>query len=158
MTRSLTVLIALSPLVAGPAFAQESPDITFHGFESEAMADLPFSEAVQVGDVLFLSGQIGVDPKSDELVDGGIRAEARQTMENIGKSLERHGYGMDDLVKCTVMLADIAEWPAFNDVYRTFFDGRFPARSAFAATGLALGARVEVECIAAGTPEPREAE
>lgn len=114
--------------------------------------DLPFSEAVRVGDLLFLSGQIGVRPGTLELVEGGIEAEARQTMENIRATLEKHGYGMDDVVKCTVMLADISEWDTFNGVYRTFFEEPFPARSAFGADGLALDARVEVECVAAGRP------
>jgi 2-iminobutanoate/2-iminopropanoate deaminase len=108
----------------------------------------PFSEAVRVGNIVYLSGQIGVIPGSDKLVDGGIQAEARQTLENIRTSLEAHGLSMEHVVKCTVMLADIAEWAAFNDVYKTFFAPPYPARSAFGATGLALGARVEVECIA----------
>ena len=110
--------------------------------------DLPFSEAVLVGHTLYLSGQIGVVPGTLELVPGGLAAEARQTMENIRATLEVHGASMDYLVKCTVMLADISEWAAFNEVYKTFFNDRFPARSAFGANGLALGARVEVECIA----------
>ncbi|MCM2268887.1 MAG: Rid family hydrolase [Thermoanaerobaculia bacterium] len=114
--------------------------------------DLPFSEAVRVGDVVFLSGQIGVVPGQRELVPGGLAAEAKQTMENIRATLAGIGLGMGDLVKCTVMLDDMAEWGAFNEVYRTFFTGRFPARSAFGADGLALGARVEVECIAAARP------
>jgi 2-iminobutanoate/2-iminopropanoate deaminase len=70
-------------------------------------------------------------------------------MENIKKLLEAHGYSMKQLVKCTVMLADMADWPAFNEIYKSFFSGKYPARSAFGTTGLALGARVEVECIAA---------
>jgi 2-iminobutanoate/2-iminopropanoate deaminase len=115
--------------------------------------DLPFSEAVLAGNTLYLSGQLGVEPGTLKLVPGGIRAEARQTMQNIKISLEAHGYSMKQLVKCTVMLADMADWPAFNEIYKTFFTGQYPARSAFGATGLALGARVEVECIAAvGAP------
>lgn len=110
--------------------------------------DLPFSEAVRVDDTLYLSGQIGVVPGSLKLVPGGIAAESRQVMANIRTTLEAHGYSLRDLVKCTVMLADMAEWAEFNKVYRTFFDGRYPARSALGANGLALGARVEVECIA----------
>jgi 2-iminobutanoate/2-iminopropanoate deaminase len=111
--------------------------------------NLPFSEGVRVGGTLYLSGQIGIPPGSDELVGGGIKEEARQTMENIMMSLEVHGYRMSDIVKCTVMLADISEWATFNGVYKTFFSGRYPARSALGANGLAMGARVEVECIAA---------
>jgi len=110
---------------------------------------LPFSEAVRVGGTLHLSGQIGIKPGTLELAPGGIEGETRQTLENIRLTLETHGYTLGDVVKCTVMLADIAEWAAFNDVYRTFFSPPYPARSAFGATGLALGARVEVECIAA---------
>ena len=110
---------------------------------------LPFSEAVRVGNMLYLSGQIGVEPGTVNVVAGGIQAEAKQAMQNIKTSLEAHGYGMNDLVKCTAMLADMKDWPAFNVVYKTFFPDHFPARSAFGANGLALGARVEVECIAA---------
>jgi len=111
---------------------------------------LPFSEAVRVGDLLFLSGQIGIVPGTLKLVPGGIEAEARQTMENIRSCLEAHGLAMTDLVKCTVMLSDISEWSAFNEVYKTFFPGgRYPARSALGVNGLAQDARVEIECIAA---------
>lgn len=112
---------------------------------------LPFSEAVRVGELLFLSGQIGIVPGTLKLVPGGIREEARQTLENIKSCLEAHGLAMTDLVKCTVMLADISEWDTFNEVYKTYFAGRYPARSALGANGLAQGARVEVECIATTT-------
>jgi len=110
---------------------------------------LPFSEAVRHGNTLYLSGQMGLVPGTLKLVPGGVREEARQTMQNIKTVLEAHGLGLDHLVKCTVFLADMADWPAFNEVYVSFFNGRFPARSAFGANGLALGGRVEVECIAA---------
>jgi reactive intermediate/imine deaminase len=112
------------------------------------VGEYPFAEAVRVGNMLFLSGQIGTDPVTDELVPGGIEAETRRTMDNIRAALERHGSSMDRVVKCTVMMADMAEWPAMNAIYRTYFSGKFPARSAFGATGLALGARVEIECAA----------
>ena len=115
-------------------------------------ATLPFSEAVRVDNTLYLSGQIGITPGTMTLVSGGIEAESRQTMENIRTTLATHGYTMSDLVKCTVMLADIADWPAFNAIYQTFFTPPYPARSALGANGLALGARVEVECIAVGRP------
>lgn len=114
---------------------------------------LPFSEAVKVGDTLYLSGQIGNVPGSLKLAEGGITAETRQVMENIKTSLEAHGYAMSDVVKCLAMLADMSEWPAFNEVYRTYFTtGRFPARSAFGSNGLAFNARVELECIAVKPP------
>jgi reactive intermediate/imine deaminase len=104
---------------------------------------------VRVGNLYFLSGQLGVKPGTMELVQGGMEAEARQTMENIATVLKANGLAMSDIVKCTVMLADMADWGAFNEVYRSFFTPPYPARSAFGATGLGLGARAEVECIAA---------
>lgn len=108
---------------------------------------LPFSEAVRVGDTLYLSGQIGRTPGG--MLPEGIEAQARQTMDNIASSLAKAGAGWSDVVKCTVMLDEMKDWPAFNAVYVTYFrDGQFPARSAFGADGLALGALVEVECIA----------
>ena len=113
-----------------------------------ASLDLPFSEAVRVGDIIFLSGQIGNLPGTLELAPGGIEGETRQTLENIKATLERHGSSMDRVVKCTVFLIDIEEWPRMNDVYKTYFPSRPPARSAMAGSGLALGARVEIECIA----------
>ncbi|MGH8178410.1 MAG: RidA family protein [Steroidobacter sp.] len=110
--------------------------------------DFPFSEAVRAGDLLFLSGQIGDDPATGRVVPGGIVPEARQTFRHIRDVLERNGASLADVVKCTVFLADIAEWGAFNTTYREFFRKPYPARSALGASGLALGARVEVECIA----------
>jgi len=107
----------------------------------------PFSESVQVGDMLFLSGQIGNAPGARTVVPGGIGAETKQVMDNIGAALKRRGLGFDSLVKCTVMLTDMKDWPAFNTIYATYFkSGRYPARSAFGANGLALGSRVELEC------------
>jgi 2-iminobutanoate/2-iminopropanoate deaminase len=110
----------------------------------------PFSPAVRVGDLIFLSGQIGTDASaSGAVVAGGIEAETRQTMENIRTVLTAVGSGMDRVVKCTVMMADMAEWDRMNAVYATYFaPDRLPARSALGATRLALDARVEIECIA----------
>jgi reactive intermediate/imine deaminase len=111
---------------------------------------LPFSEAVRVGNQLILSGQIGNIPGSLKLAPGGIAGESKQVLDNIKTSLEAHGYTMNDVVKCTVMLADMKEWAAFNEVYQTYFQaGRFPARSAFGSSGLAFNAKVELECSAA---------
>lgn len=108
----------------------------------------PFSEAVRVDGLLFLSGMIGTD-SAGTLVPGGIRAETRQTLENIKAALGRNGLGMDRVVKCTVFLADIGEWPAMNEVYRTYFAQNRPARSALGGATLVRNARVEIECIAA---------
>ncbi|HXV73094.1 MAG TPA: Rid family detoxifying hydrolase [Sphingomonadales bacterium] len=111
---------------------------------------LPFAAAVRVGNLLYLSGEIGVKPGTKELVPGGIGPETRQTMENIKMTVEKYGGSMDKIVKCTVFLADMAEWATMNEVYVTFFKpDKFPARSAFGTSGLALGARAEIECIAA---------
>jgi reactive intermediate/imine deaminase len=111
---------------------------------------LPFCEATAVGGLVFLSGQLGNVPGTLTLVEGGIEAEARQALANIRTALEAQGLGLANLLRCTVMLADMAEWPAFNAVYAAFFaDVPLPARSAFGCNGLALGARVEIECTAA---------
>ena len=111
---------------------------------------LPFPEGAAVGPLVFLSGQLGNVPGTLALVPGGLRAEARQALENIATVLRAQGLELANLVRCTVMLADMAEWPAFNEVYADFFAGHpLPARSAFGCSGLALGARVEIECTAA---------
>jgi 2-iminobutanoate/2-iminopropanoate deaminase len=109
---------------------------------------LPFSDAVKLGNILFVSGQIGTVPGTRQLVKGGIDAEARQALENIKAILIRNGTSLDHVAKCTVFLADIGEWEAFNRVYVSYFGSHLPARSAMAASGLVLGARVEIECIA----------
>ncbi|MEP6834018.1 MAG: RidA family protein [Gemmatimonas sp.] len=109
----------------------------------------PFSPAVRANGFLILSGQIGTD-SAGVVVTGGIVPETRQVMENIKRVLEQNGSSMDQVVKCTVFLADMKEWPTMNEVYVTFFkEDRRPARSAMGATGLALNARVEIECLAA---------
>ena len=108
---------------------------------------LPFSSAVRVDNMLYLSGALGNAPGTLDLAPGGIGPETRQTMENIKSTLEQFGSSMDRVVKCTVFLADMNEWGAMNEVYRTYFVNP-PARSALGANGLALGARVEIECIA----------
>lgn len=116
-------------------------------FLTAGALNFPFSPAVRVGHMLYLSGQIGID-STGRLVSGGIEAETRQTLDNIRAVLERNGSSMDRVVKCTVMMADMGEWPRMNVIYATYFPGPKPARSALGANGLALGARVEIECIA----------
>ena len=141
--------IAVSALLAsGLAAGDSSPEYLNSG--TVLPTNLPFSEVVVVGDMLLLSGQIGNLPGTLTLAEGGIEGETRQVMENIKTSLDAHGYSLSNLVKCTVMLADIKEWGAFNDVYKTYFEpGRFTARAAFGANGLAVGAKVEVDCLGA---------
>ena len=110
---------------------------------------LPFPDGVRVGNLVILSGQLGIKPGTLELAPGGIEAETRQIFENIGRVLEAHGLRLADVVRVQAMLADIGEWDRFNAVYLTVFPEAHPARSAFGANALALGARVEVEAFAA---------
>ena len=113
-------------------------------------ANLPFSQAVRAGGMLYLSGCIGNIAGRMELTPGGIAPESKQMMENIGAVLKQAGLGFEHLVTCTVYLADMAEWPAFNKIYVPYFaPGRYPARTAIGAHQLILGARVEMECVAA---------
>ena len=142
-------LISLIISLSSPLFADENNDVQFYNSGKSLPAGLPFSEIVRVGNTLYLSGQLGVIPGTLKLVPGGIKEQARQTMENIKIALEAHNYSMSNIVKCTVMLADISEWGTFNEVYKTFFKEPYPARSAFGANGLGLGGKVEVECIGA---------
>ena len=135
----LTMFMVPVSAVGDPEFFDEGP---------MAGKGYPFSESVRVGNILFISGQVGVD-ENNELVEGGIVGETRQIMSNIGGALERRGLGFSDVVKCTVFLADVAEWGEFNTIYTSYFEPPYPARSALGANGLALGARLEVECIAA---------
>ncbi|MCH7874069.1 MAG: RidA family protein [Gemmatimonadetes bacterium] len=138
------VLLCAVLAVAGSAAAQQRDVIQLPG----SLEGLPFSSAVRVGEILYLSGQIGLLPGTRELAPGGIEAETRQTMENIKAVLEYAGSSMDRVVKCTVFLRNIDDYDAMNRVYAGFFSENPPARSALAASGLALGAAVEIECIA----------
>lgn len=110
---------------------------------------LPFSAAVKVGQQVYVTGQIGTLPGTTKLVGGGMAEEAKQTIDNVKAILEANGYALRDVVKCTVMLADMSEWAAFNEVYKVAFTPPYPARSAIGANGLAFGAKVELDCLAA---------
>lgn len=140
-------LVLILAACAQQAPAPGRPTIEYLQAPGTEDMNLPFSTAVRAGDLLFLSGAIGIMPGSGELAEGGIQGETRQALENIRHSVERFGSSMDRVVKCTVFLADMAEWGAMNEVYRSFFPNP-PARSALGASGLALGSRVEIECIA----------
>lgn len=134
-TAGLLLMVSAPALAAPPEYL---------GRPNLGGAPLPFSDAVRVGDMLYLSGQIG---RVGDKVPDGIEAQTTAVMDGIGAVLKRANLTHDDLVKCTVMLDDIADWPAFNAVYVKYFKpGRMPVRSAFGADGLALGAKVEVEC------------
>ena len=136
--------IALVALAAATTAVAAAPEYAAR----QGTSGPPLSETVRLGDTLYISGQVGVVPGTANLVAGGIGPEAHRAMDNIKAIVEKHGGSMEQLLKCTVFLADIKEWPAFNDVYREYFKVNFPARSAFAVSGLVHNARVEVECIA----------
>jgi reactive intermediate/imine deaminase len=154
-SRSLATLSLIVCSLTLSAYAQQktqkgsktqSPLVEYSS--STSSSNLPFSDVVRVGDTLYLAGKLGTD-SSGRLAQGGIAAETKQVMENIKATLEKNGSSLDHVVKCTVMLADIKEWAQMNTVYVTYFKkDRLPARSAFGTNGLALGARVEIECIA----------
>ena len=108
----------------------------------------PFSEAVIVDNIVYLSGKVGRLP-SGELVKGGIEAETLQTLKNIESVLQKINLTKENIFKCTCMLVDIKDWPKMSKVYKSFFNRKnLPARSAFAGSGLALNAKVEIECLA----------
>jgi len=148
MKNSILLIFAI-PLAFGSCQQPKAEHISYIASEEFKKSNLPFSEMVIVGNLMYLSGQIGSSPKNPMvLVDGGMKNEARQALENIKTLLENNGSSMENVVKCTVMLADINEWSDFNAEYIKYFPENKPARSAFATNGLALNARVEIECIA----------
>lgn len=143
--RRLAILTASFVALTACVRSPETPEPEF--LTPYGKPQYPFSPAVRVGHLLFLAGQIGTD-SAGRLVPGGIQAEARQTLDNIKDVLEKTGSSLDRVVKCTVFMADMKEWPAMNEIYATYFRTHLPARSALGSTGLALNARVEIECIA----------
>jgi len=132
-------------MAAGAANSQPRTAVEHYGKPAVNGQALPFSEAVRVGDTLYLSGQLGIG--SDGKLPGGIEAQTKQALDNVGGILKRAGLGYEDVFHCTAMLSDMALWPAFNKVYVTYFpEDKRPARSAFGASGLALGGLIELEC------------
>jgi reactive intermediate/imine deaminase len=131
--------------ISSPADAQPRPAIEHYGRPTLNGQPLPFSDAVRVGDTLYLSGQLGIG--ADGKLPEGIAAQTKQALDNIGAILKRAGLGYDEVFHCTAMLSDMMLWPDFNKVYVIYFpEGKRPARSAFGASGLALNALVELEC------------
>jgi reactive intermediate/imine deaminase len=115
--------------------------------DSHKKSDAPYSQAVRVGDMLYLSGVIGSKPGEPGLVAGGIKPETRQALENVKTLLETYGSSLDEVVKCMCMLGDIADYSDMNEVYKKFFPENRPARSTF-AVDLPIGAKIEIECMA----------
>jgi 2-iminobutanoate/2-iminopropanoate deaminase len=108
----------------------------------------PYSQAIKAGEFVFVSGQIPIDPKTGEFVAGGIAEQTKQVLTNLAAVLEAAGSGLDRVVKTTVFLADMKEFPGMNEVYATFFSAPPPARATVAAAGLPRDARVEIEAVA----------
>lgn len=124
-----------------------TPKPNFIKSQYEARHNAPFSDAVEYNGLLFLTGQIGKDHKAGKMAEGGIQAETRQVLTNIKDVLEVNGSDMNHVLKCTVILSDINDFSAMNEVYRTFFKDNKPARTTFAAN-LVAGAKIEIEVVA----------
>jgi 2-iminobutanoate/2-iminopropanoate deaminase len=136
-------------LLGGRALSAKAPNIDRSAVQYVHSSDptAPFSAAVRVENILYLSGQIGVG--ADGQLPQQFADQVRQTMENVAATLKGSGSGLDDVFKCTVMLADMSHWQEFNKIYVTYFKPeRLPARSAIGANGLARGAMLELECVA----------
>ena len=146
MKALIAIATGVLAMTASPAeAAPPRPAVEHYGRPTLNNQPLPFSDAVRVGDVLYLSGQLGIG--ADGKLPDGIDAQTKQALDNIVGILKRAGLGYTDVFHCTAMLKDMADWPAMNKVYVTYFpEGKRPARSAFGASGLALGALIELEC------------
>ena len=140
MRRFVPLLLILASCATSP---------TYHTLPARAALNLPYSDAVRAGGLLFLAGTIGSAPGSRQLVPGGIEPETRQALENVRANLEAHGSSLDRVVKCTVFLADINDFETMNKVYREFFPNNKPARTTVGVAALPIGARIEIDCIAA---------
>jgi len=145
--KALVVTVLFAVMLTTTMYSQEKTEITFHKPENPARASAPFSEAVQAGNLFFLAGQIGMDRTVGKLAKGGIQGETEQVIKNIQGVLEYHGLNLDNVVKCTVILSDINDFKDFNTVYVKYFTKK-PARTTFAAAGLAAGAKIEIDVIA----------
>ena len=142
----LTAVTTAALLLQTLASQASAGEVEYIVTPDSAPLGLPFSDAVIFDNLLVMSGQLGVNPANFRLVDGGIEAETRQIFSNMTALLSSHDATLDSIVKCTVMIDDIDEWPAFNTIYLSYFTNHKPARSALGADGLALGAAVELEC------------
>ena len=148
MRRALALVVVLFVVLMSRSLAQQREVIQPPG----TAVGLPFSPAVRVGNMLYLSGQIGNRPGTRELADTGIAGQTRQALGNVKALLASAGSSLERVVKCTVFLVDIKDYAAMNTVYATYFPKDPPARSTVAGSGLALGARVEIECLATAAP------
>lgn len=115
---------------------------------SNTPASRPYSPAVEAGNLLFVSGQIAVDPETGKLIEGGIEEQTRQVLKNLIRVIEAAGYSKENVVKCTVLMTDIAHYQVMNKIYMEFFPSDQPARAAFAVKDLPMGALIEIEAVA----------
>ena len=146
----LGLLFTCTPSPTDVPTSEPEPEATapvFHSSHEPGKANAPYSDVVQVDNLFFLAGQIGKDHTTGQLAAGGIQAETRQCLENIKAVLEQHDLEMGDVVKALVILDDIEDFAAFNEVYRTYLPQK-PARTTFAAEALAAGAKIEIEVMA----------
>lgn len=127
--------------------AQEVSGIVFHPSHEPNKQNTPYSDVLQTGNLYFLSGQIGMDNSTRTLVNGGLVAETEQTIKNIEAVLQYHGLTLDNVVKCTVILSTMDDFAAFNQIYSQYFTKK-PARTTFAASGIAGNGKVEIDVIA----------
>lgn len=141
---SITILLLSFQVVR----AQETSGVIFHTSHEIKKQTAPFSDAVEVGSLFFLAGQIGMDHSTRTMVEGGLKAETEQAIQNIREVLKQHGLSLEQVVKCTVILSTMDDFTAFNEVYTKHFTKK-PARTTFAAAGLARNAKVEIDVIAA---------
>lgn len=146
--KSIVLIFGFFILMSLQSCNTSTTEINFYKSHEPNRANVPFSDAVETENLLFLTGQIGKDHKAGKLVSGGVKAETKQVIENIKAVLEHHNLSLDNVVKCTVILKDIDDFKVFNSVYTTYFTKK-PARTTFAASGLAGGASIEIDVIAA---------
>ena len=142
------IIFGLVSCTKTPKESKTEKTATYIETEEFSKMGYPFCEAVRYGDMLYLSGQIGDLGNSDQLVEGGITEQTHQTMLNIKRVLEQNGSSLGNIIKCTCMLADIKDWAGMSKEYVKFFPNHKRARSAMGTSGLALGALVEIECMA----------
>lgn len=148
MRKTIYSILVILTLLCSCDNKPNQTEITYYQSDEMASLGLPFSDAVRVDNMLYLSGVVGMIPGKMELVEGGLEAESRQIMENIQKVLQANGSSLENAIKFTIFIDDINRWSDFNKVYVEYFPNKKPARSALGVEGLALGAAVEVECIA----------
>ena len=145
--KNLLFITTLFFFFATTSCADTNSQIKFYESHEPKKSEAPFSDVVEANGFLFLSGQVGVDHNTRQLVKGGIEAETKQCLENIKAVLEYHKSSLDEVVKATVILKDINDFVVFNEIYKSYFPNK-PARTTFAASGLAVGAHIEIDVIA----------